>query len=205
MPRARRKPKHPMNTDVVVRSRPADEAMMQSRALRYGATAEDWRDQRWDSTHGRMAIRGERAEKMAGAQRAKLRGRDRETITRDQYEAAVKYLDIRMAFLRAYGAPGLPRYTIDEDATSCPICGAFVKCEPCAANWQEQISNALDAANRAIRHCGPGSKEAVNVLLLNPAASSEFRPEEHFAGHMPAMRIALDALVDHFGLRARST
>lgn len=205
MPRARRKPKSFTNQQP--KPRPADEPMKFIRIVRYGATETDWRDQRWGTPHGRLVIRFERHQKWLKTperQRRLLVGRDLVWIDHDEYEAAERFLALRMAFLRAHGAPGLPREMVGDEPFSCPICGAMTKCEPCAENSQQVISGAYDAANRAIRAYEGNVRDALNAVLLNPHASADYRPEEAMASLIPAVRVGLRALAKHFGGERRN-
>lgn len=211
MPRARRKPSR-LVQQKTSRSIALDEPMKLVRMARLGASETDWRDQRWETPHGRLDLRRERHErwlKMPDRQRPRLKARDLVWISRDQYDAAVRYLDLRVAFLRAYGAPGLPQTMVGDEPFSCPICGGLTKCDPCASNYQATVSNAWDDANRAVRaalRVGPDSRAisgdvamaALKAVLINPNESCDYRPEEAMASMIPDLRVALDALAAHF-------
>ena len=68
---------------------PADDIMRLYRIRHYGATDKDWRDQRWETPFGRLAIRGERWRRLAEHARVRLEGtREALWIDGDEYEAA---------------------------------------------------------------------------------------------------------------------
>jgi len=201
MPRARRKPKNPARQQQP-KQRPVDEPMKLVRIARYGATETDWRDQRWETPHGRLVIRFERHRKwlrLPDKQRRLLVGRDLVWIEPDEYEAAERFLDLRMAFLRAYGAPGLPSASAGEEPFVCGRCGAGTRCDPCARDHQAAASDGYDEANRVVRACGEHVRQAFNAVLVNPHASADYRPEEAMASLIPVVRIGLAALAAHFG------
>lgn len=195
----------------VQKEQPADDLMRIVRIRRFGATDTDWRDQRWETPHGRLAIRGERWERLRPHARAHLEGtREAHWIDRDEFEAAVKYLDMRMAYLRAYGAPGLPWARVGDDAMCCPICGSATRCEPCAANFQHQITEAMQDCWRTIDSASVVArfplKSAIDHMLTNSAESATFLPEEELPHLVKPLRVALRALhelflgnVDRFG------
>ena len=135
----------------VVREPPVDALMKRVRIVMLGASEDDWRDQDWATPHGRLFLRAKRHAKwraLPEKQRPRLVPRDQVFINKDQYAAACRFLEIRTAFLRAFGAPGLPIELPGDSKASCPICGSYVKCLECEENFQNMISDAYDRANR---------------------------------------------------------
>lgn len=191
---------------VVVAVEPADAVMKRVRMAMLGASDADWRDQDWETPHGRLFLRSKRYAQwsaMPEKQRPKLSPRDLVFIDRDQFNAAVRFLEIRMAFLRAFGAPGLPFGLAGDDKFTCPVCGADTKCIDCEQDFQSVISNKYDEVNRVIRSAGAGCREAISSIIVNPASSYEYRPEEIFSGMVPALAKGLSALDDMFRLNGK--
>lgn len=118
-------------------------------------------------------------------------------IRRDQYDAAIKYLEVRNAYQRAIGA--VPDFTQPPDERAAPRVRDGRILSPDEA-WQDFVQGAKRAHARMLRVLGdliatersPAPMAALDAILVKDC---------HEPSLVGPLRSALNALGKHFGLQ----
>lgn len=150
-----------------------------------GFPPELYADPRMGDILGRLSIAWD-LDKAAGVPFERRTG-----ISREQYEAGQMYTAVRLRYLRAMQAPGLPResYSEEEPRQPCDECGSDRACDECAKRARLAATAEFHGAVAALMVWPGVYRGIVHELCIN----NSFDPED-----IVDLRKGLNLLIQHF-------